>query len=354
LTQVSFDDQVYDPETSYQAASTYTFTGILSTSSLPAIDDQDEMDERDSSSTSVPTLHVLNSPYSVYPLQSASIATEADADREEVLDQLNQAFGVDDRLSAEFLLLALISSVTTRVPGGIPLGSLSLNLLLPKDPDTDLQAFKRIVETISTVSPLVSPVELSIELISKGSFYPSMVNAAGSTGLQSGVLQLAPSTVVVMNEDTLEGGDLKDRAVDNLKALINVFKMQKLQYKYPFVGEDFGMDVDLDLIVVGQGKSFLPVSRMRIMIFLWAAFAYSRNRPIRSTFTCRSYLASLQQRRNRPTTTGSRRSDVIFLKRVRPPSRCRYLTLSPNTSRASLSGYEKRPLRMARLWERRS
>ncbi|KAG7563056.1 hypothetical protein FFLO_01488 [Filobasidium floriforme] len=252
--------KVYDPETSYQAASTYTFTGILSTSSLPTIDDQDEMDEGESSSTYVPTLHVLSSPYPVYPLQSASIATEADADREEVLDQLSGAFGVDDRLSAEFLLLALISSVTTRVSGGFPLGSLSLNILLPKGPDAaDPQAFKRIVNTISTVSPLVSPAELSINLISKGSFYPSMVNAAGSTGLQSGVLQLAPSTVVVMNEDTLEGGDLKDRAVDNLKALMNVFKMQKLRYKYPFVAEDFGMDVDLGLVVVGQGKSFLPV-----------------------------------------------------------------------------------------------
>lgn len=273
---ISFDDQVYDPETSYQAASTYTFTGILSTSSLPTIDDQDEMDEGESSSTYVPTLHVLSSPYPVYPLQSASIATEADADREEVLDQLSGAFGVDDRLSAEFLLLALISSVTTRVSGGFPLGSLSLNILLPKGPNAaDPQAFKRIVNTISTVSPLVSPVELSINLISKGSFYPSMVNAAGSTGLQSGVLQLAPSTVVVMNEDTLEGGDLKDRAVDNLKALMNVFKMQKLRYKYPFVAEDFGMDVDLGLVVVGQGKSFLPVSMQRTLSDLLEVFAYS-------------------------------------------------------------------------------
>jgi len=169
-----------------------------------------------------------------------------------------------------------MSLVTNRVSGGLPQGSLSLNILLPKGPNAaDPQAFKRIVNPITTVSPLVSPVELSINLISKGSFYPSMINAAGSTGLQSGVLQLAPSTVVVMNEDTLEGGDLKDRAVDNLKALMNVFKMQKLRYKYPFVAEDFGMDVDLGLVVVGQGKSFLPVSMQRTLSDLLEVFAYS-------------------------------------------------------------------------------
>lgn len=221
------------------------------------------MDEG-AASEPIPTLHVLGSPHQVYPLQSASVMTEADADREEVIEQLSRAFGgAGDRLSAEFLLLALISSVTTRVPGGIPLGSMSLNLLVPKGPDADPEAFERIVETVSAVSPLVSSVELTIDLVSKGSFYPYSINEAGSTGLQSGLLQLAPSTVILMNEDTLEGGDLKDRAVNNLKALMGVINTQKLRYEFPFVGEDFGMDVDLGVIVVGQGKTFLPVSRTK-------------------------------------------------------------------------------------------
>ena len=139
------------------------------------------------------------------------------------------------------------------------MGTLSLNLLVPKDNDVIQQSFKRIVDIVSSVSPLVTPVELTIDLLSKGSFYPYSVNAASSTGLQSGVLQLVSSTMVIMNEDTLEGGDLKDRAVNNLKATMAVFKNQKLRYEFPFVGEEFGMDVDLGLIVVGQGKSFLPV-----------------------------------------------------------------------------------------------
>jgi len=257
---------VYDAETSYQPASTYTFTGILSTSSLPTSDDQDEMDEG-AASEPVPTLHVLGSPHQVYPLQSVSVQTEADADREEVIEQLSRAFCTEDRLSAEFLLLALISSVTTRVPGGVPLGSLSMNFMVPKGDQVDPGAFKRIVDTVSAVTPLVSPIELTIDLISKGSFYPFSVDAAGSTGLQSGVLQRAPSTVILLNEDSLEGGDLKDRAVKNLKALMDVVKTQKLRYEFPFVGEDFGMEVDLGFIVIGQGKSFLPVSYERCSLY---------------------------------------------------------------------------------------
>jgi hypothetical protein len=235
-----------------------TFTGILSASTLPA-SDEDEEEEGGETLATVPTLHVLSPPYESYPLRAASVSTPNDATRDEVIAYLSTAFAEGDRLSAEFLLLALLSSVTTRIPGGMPLGTLSLNLLVPKDTDADQQSFKRIVDTVSSVSPLVTPVELTIDLLSKGSFYPYSVNAASSTGLQSGVLQLVSSTMVIMNEDTLEGGDLKDRAVNNLKATMTVFKNQKLRYEFPFVGEEFGMDVDLGLIVVGQGKSFLPV-----------------------------------------------------------------------------------------------
>jgi hypothetical protein len=192
-------------------------------------------------------------------LQPASVLTPHDTTRDEVLDHLSGAFTAGDRIAAEFLLLAMLSSVTTRIPGGMPLGTLSLNLLVSKTAEVDRQAFSRMVETVSAVSPLVMPVELTIDLLSKGSFFPYSVNAAASTGLQSGVLQLVSSTMVLINEDTLEGGDLKDRAVNNLKALINVFKNQKLRYEFPYVGEDFGMDVDLGLVVMGQGKSFLPV-----------------------------------------------------------------------------------------------
>jgi hypothetical protein len=208
----------------------------------------------------VPTLHVLSSPYESYPLRSAPIAAEGNAERDEVVAYLRSAFAQEDTLAAEFLLLALTASVTTRVPGGPPLGTLSLNLLIPKEAPANNGIFKRMTDVVESVNPLVTPVELSIDLLSNKPFFPYSQDASSSIGLQSGVLQLVPSTIVLLNEDTLQPGDLKDRAVKNLKAMMGVVKGQKLRYEFPFVGEDFGMDVDLGIVLVGQGKSFMPVS----------------------------------------------------------------------------------------------
>lgn len=265
--------QVYDPETTFQPASAFTFTGILSTSTLPINDDGDD-DDQDGAAVlpSVPTLHVLSAPYPCYPLQPTTVAQDVKSTRDEVIQELIKnsrgALNPKDTLAAEFLLLALIGSVSTRVPGagGQPLGTLALNLLVPKtepaSTDDKVDYFAGLTSTIQTVCPLVSDLNLTINLLSDHSFYPiSPLNPGpSSSGLQSGLLQLAPSTIVVVNEDTLEGGNLKDKAVKNLKALMGVIKGQKLRYEFPYVDEEWGMETDLGIVVVGQAKSFLPVS----------------------------------------------------------------------------------------------
>lgn len=233
----------------------------------------------------VPCLHVLTEPYEVYPLNPSHLgASDAvPATREQVVDYLAELLPSDtnsqpDRTAAEVLLLALIARVTAKAPGSIPLGTLSLNLLLPRAPLTATAetptnerypVFERVVEGISKVLPLVIDIPLSIRLLNEHPFFPRSSHVIGSTGsasagesLQAGLLQLAPSTVVLINEDTLEGGAFQDRGVKNLHALAETVRTQKLRYEFPYVSEDFGMETDLGFVVVGQGKSLLPVSRV--------------------------------------------------------------------------------------------
>lgn len=269
--------QIYDPNIAFRPGTAYEFIGILSRSRLPASSDdflppsiaQDSDESKED--VLVPTIHVLTEPYEVYPLKEVTLASAgAPAGREEVIDYLASLLPHSqpselDRTAAEVLLLALISRVTSKAPGSVPLGTLTLDLLLPRGPTSDDGvAFRRLVEGIQRVMPLVVDVELSLQLLSQHAFYPvsSHVAASASTGdsLQAGLLQLAPGTAVFVNEDTLQGGNLQDKGVKNLKALADTVRTQKLRYEFPYVSEEFGMETDLAFVVMGQGKSLLPVS----------------------------------------------------------------------------------------------
>lgn len=263
----------------------------------------------------MPCIHVLTEPREVYPLDPAVLSRHADLTRDQVIDYLARLLpphpetGVD-RTAGELLLLALIARVTSKAPGSVPLGTLSLNLLLPRAKPTTAGptqngttigtqngagretangtvngtangttngtekrylAFERLVEGIGRVLPLLVPLQLSIRLLSDHPFYPRSSHVTSSSGsasagesLQSGLLQLAPSTLVLINEDTLEGGSLQDRGVKNLQALAETVRTQRLRYEFPYVSEDFGMETDLGFVVVGQGKTLLPVRTGRV------------------------------------------------------------------------------------------
>ncbi|KAJ9121232.1 hypothetical protein QFC24_004907 [Naganishia onofrii] len=274
--------KIYDPNIAFRPGTAYEFIGILSRSHMPASSDdflppsiaQDSDVVKED--VLVPAIHVLTEPYEVYPLKQSTLASVdvnadagAPAGREEVIDYLARLLPRGessqlDRTAAEVLLLALISRVTSKAPGSVPLGTLTLDLLLPRGSTSDEgAAFRRLVAGIQRVMPLVVDVELSLQLLSRHPFYPisSHVAASASTGdsLQAGLLQLAPGTVVLINEDTLEGGDLQDRGVRNVKALADTVRTQKLRYEFPYVSEEFGMETDLAFVVMGQGKSLLPV-----------------------------------------------------------------------------------------------
>lgn len=81
-----------------------------------------------------------------------------------------------------------------------------------------------------------------------------------ATGLNAGLLQLGDGTVLVVEEDAMgDGGALSEKALDNLKALVNCVKDQKVKYDYPYM-DGLKMDCAVRVAVLSQGKSLLPVS----------------------------------------------------------------------------------------------
>ena len=242
--------------------------GLLSTSAMPASSNPDDEDE---DPILVPCIHALLPPRPVsFVTSEVEPSLSSSAVRNDLLKYLSTAFEPPDLLGAEYLLLLLISSPTARPTGLPPLGTLSLNLLRPKASSSKLQT------VLSSVSPVVVDLPLSLENLHSSSFQPS---SPDSTKLNAGRLQLGDGTVLIIEEDAMgEGGRLEEKAVKNLKALAGCLTDQRLGYEYPYMG-GLKMDCALRGLVLSEGKSLLPVSHtlIRKMTVLTSRFRLMSN-----------------------------------------------------------------------------
>ncbi|KAK4689588.1 hypothetical protein P7C73_g502, partial [Tremellales sp. Uapishka_1] len=242
--------KVYD-DLSYRPASTFTFIGIVSTAALPSpISTTSDTEEEP---ILVPTIHVLCSPLPAYPPSLSPDPSPVHPDtRSSLLSHLAQSFSPPDAVAAEYLLLLLLSSPTSRPISLQPLGTLSINFLTPPGASST-----NLEPTLSTLTPLLLSIPLTLPLLHSHPFFPS--SSASNTSLTAGLLQLAPGTTIVIQEDGLgEGGQLNETAIKNLKALSEVLTDQTIRYDYPFM-EGLKMECDIRVAVVSEGKSLLPV-----------------------------------------------------------------------------------------------
>jgi hypothetical protein len=79
---------------------------------------------------------------------------------------------------------------------------------------------------------------------------------ADEGGLQSGRLQLVDGTLLFIDEETMQEGQLKEGGIENIKVLSNLLTTKKLTYTFPY--NDLEMESDINCVILSQGKSFLP------------------------------------------------------------------------------------------------
>jgi hypothetical protein len=195
----------------------------------------------------VPAIHVVKI---VEDPQSQPTTNDDLSLSSEIIDYLSTAFNPPDRLAGELLFLSLISFPSVRPTSLPPLGTLSLNLLRK-----DSTITSNLEQIVSSISPRVIYQPLSLPLLHSASFSPSSTDAS----LESGLLQLAPGTVLLVGEDEMgQGGQLQEKAVKNLRALIECTKDQTVRYEYPYM-DGLKMECSIRVIVLSEGKSLIPV-----------------------------------------------------------------------------------------------
>lgn len=224
-----------------------------------------------------------------------AVLKDANIARDHLLKALSELL-LGDKLAAEYLICHLIACVYLR-QDTITLGQFCLNISnLPtkKYPNYGKQLYDIIKQfvTKSYYLPLTVENMNTVALLPKKDY--------DCNRLTSGILQLSKHTHLVLDETKMEQGRLDATGVNNITALGNLIKQQKVEYDFKYYKMEF--DSDISVLVLSEGKSLLPSdyhvplrpeeSSLEIFNAIVEAATYYLKEEIMNTI--RSYLTNLK------------------------------------------------------------
>lgn len=165
---------------------------------------------------------------------------------------LTQLLG-GDGLAAEYIILSLISRIHRREPANT-LGQFTVGLSGVK-PEMKFLVDK-LYEFISKITTHSHHIDMSIASLNTLRFTP--IKDHDNNKMIAGTLQLPDGMCLLLNETALTEGQLTAQGTQNLEALGNIIRWQRLTYDFKF--HSVQIDTDLKILVISEGKSLLPVS----------------------------------------------------------------------------------------------
>ena len=174
--------------------------------------------------------------------------------RAKILDMLTHALG-GDVFAAELVLMVLISKVHTSTET-LTLGKFSLNLSGCKiDTKERLSLCEALSSVIAMVCPANAHLPFTVPALNARSWTPRKDYVFNR--LRAGPLQLAESTVLVLDETILEAGILTETGIRNVEAVKALTTLQDLEYDFQY--HQMRMPVDVPVIIASDTKSIIPV-----------------------------------------------------------------------------------------------
>ncbi|TKY73940.1 Mini-chromosome maintenance complex-binding protein [Spatholobus suberectus] len=168
--------------------------------------------------------------------------------REALLRHFTAVLGNDD-VAAHFMLLHLLSKVHARVDD-LAVGKLSLNLTGFKKQIVSVFG-KQLNLALKNLLPFTHCMPLTVEYLNTASLAPK--KNYDTNRLETGVLQLAEGSHLIVDETKLEAGTLNSVGVENARLLKNLMELQKVEYDFKYYKMD--MATDVQLLVLSEGKS---------------------------------------------------------------------------------------------------
>ncbi|CAJ1974554.1 unnamed protein product [Sphenostylis stenocarpa] len=207
--------------------------------------------------------------------------------REALLRHLTAILGNDD-VTSHFVLLHLLSKVHAR-DNALAVGKLSLNLTCFKKETVSVFG-KQLTLVLKNLLPFTFYIPLTVEYLNAVSLAPK--KNYYTNRLETGVLQLAEGSHLIVDETKLEAGTLNSVGVENCRLLKNLMELQQVEYDFKYFKMD--MKTDTQLLVLSEGKSnILPADV--IVPFQPSANNYSEAVTTEVLEAWRWYLATVRQ-----------------------------------------------------------
>lgn len=287
--------KMYDLEEAEKLKTTdvIDLVGILGIDAQPTVDWH--LSEEEAAIQWMPSIHVLH--WTHTPLHSMTQAflqqvsvpetenampaprpfpfADQDALRSGLIDYLATALG-NDTLAAEYVLLVLLARIHAR-RAGMTVGSISLNLSGMVDHE--------LLPVLESLMPAVVRQPLSLATLNDPKH--TLFVRHEEPNAYAGRLQLPNGTCVVVDEREMQEGKLQDHGIKNISALASVLQKHSLPYVLPY--SELHLDTDLIMLIVSEGKTFLPVDVHVPLHSTQASMAPSAS--VEALQTWRAYLA---------------------------------------------------------------
>ena len=221
-------------------------------------------------STEIPALHILavRPATAWHPMINAKtdlslgkaaveslIVQDLDATRDSLVEYLARPLG-GDILAAKYLLLTITARLFHRLPDETPLGVIPLNLYgLPAHAITaDVSAVGRsLTRALESICPRVAALPFTLSMLTEKRWRP--FSDPDAEKIHAGMLQLAPGTVLVVDETGMKEGNLNEAAYSEFAAVEHLVKQQMLKVNFAFYDRDYKAEVPA--IVLSHSKSLL-------------------------------------------------------------------------------------------------
>ncbi|CAN6463249.1 unnamed protein product [Victoria cruziana] len=180
------------------------------------------------------------------PIENASNVTRNM--RDSLLGYFTSILG-GDKLSANFLLMNLMSQVHARVES-VAVGKLSLNLTGFTN-ERACTFGSNLRSAIQNLLPFSQTIQITVEYLNTASLGPK--KNYNINRLTTGALQLARGTHLTIDETGLLPGPLNAVGVNNAKLLKDLLELQTVEYDFQYYKLE--METDVQVLVISAGKS---------------------------------------------------------------------------------------------------
>ncbi|KAE9604108.1 hypothetical protein Lal_00001869 [Lupinus albus] len=207
--------------------------------------------------------------------------------REALIRHLTAVLG-NDGVAAHFMLLHLLSKVHARVDA-FAVGNLSLNLTCFSKETVSIFG-NQLNLAVKNLLPFTHHIPLTVEYLNNASLSPK--KNYDTNRLETGILQLADGSHLIIDETKLEAGTLNSVGVENARLLKYLMECQKVEYDFKYYKME--METDVQLLILSEGKSNILPAEV-ILPFQPSAASCSEAVAAEAWEAWRWYLASVKQ-----------------------------------------------------------